>query len=91
MAQTESQTRHLVAELQPGDRVEVDHEVKVGLTRWHTQTTGQVVRAERRRHGLHHDRNFDDKVWSDVIVLKREDGELTTVAVDEFTRVKRIE
>ncbi len=91
MAPTESQTRRLVAELQPGDRVEVDHEVKVGLTRWHTQTTGQVVRTERRRHGLHHKRNFDDKVWSDMIVLEREDGERTTVTVDEYTRVKRID
>ena len=86
---TESEMRRIVSELQPGDQVEIDHEVKVGLTRWHTQTAGQVVRTERRRHGLHHDRNFDDKVWSDIIVLQRNDGELTTVAVDEFTQVKR--
>jgi hypothetical protein len=26
-----------------------------------------VVRCERRRHGLHHDRNFHDKVFSDAI------------------------
>ena len=86
---TESEMRRIVSELQPGDQVEIDHEVKVGLTRWHTQTAGQVVRTERRRHGLHHDRNFDDKVWSDIIVLLRDDGELTTVAVDEYTQVKR--
>ena len=81
--------RLLVSELKPGDQIEVDHEVKVGLTRWHTQTTGEVVRTERRRHSLHHDRNFDDKAWPDMIVLKRNDGEFTTVAVDEFTQVKR--
>ena len=86
---TESEMRLLVSELKPGDQIEVDHEVKVGLTRWHTRATGEVVRTERRRHSLHHDRSFDDKVWSDMIVMKRGDGELTTVAVDEFTRVKR--
>ena len=89
--QTETEMRWLVAQLEPGDRVVVDHEVKVGLTRWHTQTTGTVVRTQRRRHSLHHDRNFDDKVWSDIIVLRREDGELTTVTVDEFTQISRLD
>ena len=90
MPQTESEMRWLVAHLDPGDRIEVDHEVKVGMTRWHTQTTGEVVRTSRQRHSLHHDRNFDDKVWSDTIVLRRPDGELTTVTVDEFTRIRRL-
>ena len=30
-------------------------------------------------------RNFDDKVISDIIVLKRDGGELTTVTLDEFS------
>ena len=89
--QSEGEMRHLVAHLQPGDRIEVDHEVKVGQTRWHTQTVGTVVRTDRLRHSLHFNRNFDDKVWSDIIVLKRDDGELTTVTVDEFTRVRVLE
>jgi hypothetical protein len=89
--QSEAEMRYRVAQLQPGDRIEVDHEVKVGMTRWHTKTVGEVVRTDRLRHSLHFDRNFDDKVWSDIIVLKREDGELTTVTVDEFTRVRVLE
>ena len=89
--QTEAETRFLVAQLQPGDQIVVDHEVKVGQTRWHTETTGEVVETTRRRHSLHFDRNFDDRVWSDMILLRRADGELTTVTVDEFTRVRRAE
>lgn len=88
--QTEIQMRKVVAQLQPGDSVEVDHEVKVGSQTWQTKTTGSVVRTERRRHGLHHARNFDDKVWSDIVVLKRESGDLTTVTVDEYTQVRVI-
>ena len=71
--------------LKKGDRVEIEHEVRVGLRTWRTTTRGQVVRAERRRHGLHNQRNPDDKVFSDVIVLARDDGELTTVTLDEFS------
>jgi hypothetical protein len=83
-------TLETYAALQPGDRVQVDHEVKVGFKTWPTTTIGTVVRTERRRHSLHFRRNLDDKVYSDVIVLKRDSGELTTVTMDEFSALKKI-
>ncbi len=79
------------AQLQPGDRVEVKHEVKVGFQTWTTTTVGTVVRTDRRRHALHHQRNFDDRVYSDVIVLRRPDGELTTVTLDEFSELRKLD
>lgn len=88
---TELESRALFSELVPGDRVELEHEVKVGPRRWQTITAGEVVSTERRRHSLHFNRNPDDKVWSDVIVLRREDGELTTVTMDEFSVLRRVE
>jgi hypothetical protein len=83
-------TRELFRQLRPGDRAEVEHEVRVGFRQWRIKTQGTVVRTERRRHGLHERRNFDDKVFSDVIVLQRDDGELTTVTLDEFTVLTRL-
>ena len=84
-------SRQLFTELQPGDRVEVEHEVKIGSSKtWQTITRGTVVSTERRRHGLHFRRNRDDKVFSDLIVLDRGDGELTTVTMDEFTILRRL-
>jgi hypothetical protein len=82
--------RRLFTELRPGDRIETVHEVKVGQQRWHTTTLGTVVRTERRRHSLHFNRNPDDKVYSDLIVLRRDDGELTTVTIDEFTQLRKL-
>ncbi len=76
-------------ELNVGDRVEVEHTVTVGQKSWTTKTFGKVVRTERRRHGLHFQRNSDDKVFSDAILLELPDGELTTVTVDEFTAIRR--
>jgi len=78
------------AELEPGDRLEVVHEVKVGFRTWSTTTVGTLVSKDRRRHSLHFQRNFDDKVFSDVLVLRREDGELTTVALDEFSELRKL-
>jgi hypothetical protein len=84
-------SRRLFRELKPGDRIEVEHEVKVGSSKtWTTKTVGTVVNTERRRQGLHFRRNVDDKVFADAIVLKRDDGELTTVTMDEFTELRRV-
>ena len=76
--------------LQPGDRVEVVHQVKVGFRNWESKTVGAVVRKQRRRHSLHFNRNYDDKVFSDILVLRRDDGELTTVTLDEYSDLKKV-
>ena len=83
-------TLEVFADLQPGDRVEVKHDVKVGFRNWQTTTAGTVVAKDRRRHSLHFNRNFDDKVYSDILILKRDDGELTTVTLDEYSEVRKV-
>lgn len=83
-------TLRLYASLEPGDRVEIEHEVKVGFRQWTTRMEGTVVRRERRRHSLHFQRNSDDRVFSDMLVLRRDDGELTTITLDEFTRLRKL-
>ena len=91
MTPEEYQSRALYEQLEPGDRVEVLHGVTVGSSAtWSTTTVGRVLRRERRRHGLHFRRNADDKVYSDVLILAREDGELTTVTIDEYTRLRKL-
>ncbi len=89
MPKVTSENRQLFDELQPGDRIEVEHKVTVGQKHWTSTTAGKVVRTERSRHGLHHRRNVDDKVFSDAILLELADGELTSVTMDEFTVVRR--
>ena len=90
MNPTQRRTLEVFETLQPGDKVRLQHEVKVGFRTWSTKTVGEVVEARRRRHGLHYQRNFDDKAFSDVIVLKRDDGELTTVTLDEFSVLQKL-
>lgn len=85
------QTLEVYNALEPGDRVEVQHEVKVGFRSWMATTVGTVVKKERRRHSLHFNRNFDDKVFSDIIVLEGDGGDLTTVTLDEFSELTKLE
>jgi hypothetical protein len=84
------QTLDVFSSLQPGDKIELVHEVKVGFRKWQTTTRGKVVKTERRRHGMHHQRNADDKVFSDIILLQRDSGELTTVTLDEFSDLRKL-
>jgi hypothetical protein len=84
-------SRDAFDELREGERIEIEHCVTVGAKTWTTKTIGKVVRTERRRHGLHYQRNFDDKVFSDVILLELPDGELTTITLDEFTAIRTID
>ena len=88
--QQQRETREIFKSLEPGDRIEVRHVVTIGPRTWTTLTAGTVAGKERGRHGLHFRRNFDDKVFSDFIQLRRDDGELTTVALDEFTTLRRL-
>ena len=77
--------------LGPGDRVQLKHEVKVGMRCFTTTTVGTVVSTERRRQGLSYQRGMDDQVFSDTIVLRRDDGELTTVTLDEFSELQKLD
>ncbi len=89
-AANKSNIHEVFNQLQPGDRIELEHEVKVGFQLWTTKIAAEVVRKERRRQGLHTQRNPDDKVFTDMIVLRKEDGELTTVSLDDFSSLKKL-
>lgn len=91
MATQQEQTLRIYEQLRPGDRVELKHEVKVGFNSWETTTVGKVLRCERRRHGLHRQRNPDDKVYSDMIVLEKDGGDVTTVTLDEFSVLRKVD
>jgi len=89
---TQAETLRVFATLQPGDRIEIEHEIKIGSSKsWQTKTTGTVIKTDRRRHGLHYQRNVDDKVFFDVIVMTRDDGEQTTVTLDEFSVLRKLD
>lgn len=88
---SDSENRKIFAELKPGDRIRLKHEVKVGFRTWDKTTEGIVERTERRRHGLHTRRNHDDKVYSDSIVLRLDDGSLTTVTLDAYSVLEKLE
>ena len=85
---SELEMRQLYAELQPGDRVEVIHHIKIGSSaNLDSRTIGTVVKKERRQCGIDSGfaRNWGDKYWFYHLVLRRDDGELISLTMVEYT------
>ena len=79
-------------ELRPNDHVEITQRIKVGLKIWYQKTPGRVQRTERRRNGLHVERNVDDKAFQDIILLLKDGtpSEETTISMDEYTVLEKL-
>lgn len=88
----ETEMRQLYVDLLPGDSVEVVHHVKIGSEEHASHTNGVVVKKERRRAGMDGGfaRNWDDKYWFDHLTLRKNDGELTSLTIDEYTELRRL-
>jgi hypothetical protein len=74
----------------PGTRVRVTQHVRVGHRRWLTQVTGVVLKEGRRPVGGIEMGGKASYCHQNTLQLKREDGELTEVALDEGTQVETI-
>ena len=84
--------RQVYIDLQIGDVVEIVHHVRIGFKEHATHTTGVIVKKERRRSGMDGGfaRNWDDKYWFDHLLLRKTDGELTGVTIDEYTDLRTL-
>ena len=88
----ELEMRQFYAELQPGDRVEVIHQIEIGYREYDTRTVGTVVKKERHECGIDSGfaRHCDDKYWFGHLVLRKDDGELTTLTMDGYTQLRQL-
>ena len=76
------------ATYQPGTRVRVTQHVRVGHRRWLTQVEGVVEREGRRPVGGIEMGGKASYVQQPTLRLRRDDGEITEVAVDASTQVE---
>ncbi len=70
------------------------HHIKIGSSaNLDSRTVGTVMKKERRQCGIDSGfaRNWDDKYWFDHLVLRKDDGELASLTIDEYTQLRRLE
>jgi hypothetical protein len=75
-------------ELEPGMLVRVHQEVDRREGNWANEIVGTVVEVFPAPTGSWHAHGKDDKLWLNRIRLKKPDGEITTLILDDHTRVE---
>ncbi|MDB5296295.1 MAG: hypothetical protein JWO31_2278 [Phycisphaerales bacterium] len=74
--------------LRPGARVRVTQQIAARHYALASEVFGTVVSYEQKRTGSWYAHSKDDKLWLDRLLIKKDDGELTTLNLDEFSRVQ---
>jgi hypothetical protein len=73
---------------QPGTVVRITQQIPRRLDTFTTVVIGTVIRQERQPSGSWFARNKDNKVWLDRLVIRKDDGEISILNLDEYTNVE---
>jgi hypothetical protein len=74
--------------LQPGQRIQVTQTVRVGKRSWPAVVTGTVREVQTLVTGLSTERAPDDVVAVPTVHFVKDNGELSSIAVDENTKIE---
>ncbi len=73
-------------DLKPGQKVRIHQEIDRREGAWTNEVVGTVVSVEAAKTGSWFAHGKDHKLWLNRIRLQKDNGELTTISVDQFTR-----
>ena len=76
--------------LQAGQRIRITQTIRVGLKEWTTTVTGVYRDIQYLATGVTTDRVPEDDIVVPTIHFTKDNGELSSVAIDEKTRVETI-
>jgi hypothetical protein len=80
----------LLRALQPGQRIRVTQTVRVGSRQWPTTVTGTFRDVNFLATGLATDRVPEDDIVVVTVHFTKDNGELSSIAIDEQTRIERL-
>jgi hypothetical protein len=71
-----------------GQRVAITQQIPRKEEVWTERVEGVVVRTEQAKTGSWYAHAKDDKLWLDRLVIRKDDGELVTCNLDQYTHVE---
>jgi hypothetical protein len=80
----------LLTSLKPGDRLKITQTVRVGARSWQFVITGAFRTLAYLATGITTDRVPDDDIVMPTVHFTKDNGELSSIALDENTRIERI-
>jgi hypothetical protein len=79
---------NLRKQLVAGVKVAVTQQIPHRDRTWTNEVRGTIVSYEQKQTGSWYAHSKNDKLWLDRLKLRRDDGELTTLNLDEYTDIK---
>lgn len=80
----------LLRGLKPGDKLRITHAVRVGSRKWDAVTDGTFRELAYLETGITTERVKEDDLVVPVVRFTKPNGELSSVAIDEHTKVARL-
>ena len=81
----------LLQRLRPGQRIRATQTVRVGDRQWTATVTGTFREVRYLATGLATDREPEDDIVVPTVHFTKDNAELSSVAIDEQTRVEALE
>ena len=75
-------------QIKPGARVKVTQQIAGRDYTWTSDVRGTVVDFRQKQTGSWFAHSKDDKLWLDRLVIRKDDGEISTLNLDDYTRVE---
>lgn len=79
-----------LSDLKPGQQVRIRQKIDRREGDWNLAVTGTVLEAKPRKTGSWFAHGRDNKVWLYSVTLRKSDGELSTLNVDQWTEFELI-
>ncbi len=74
--------------LRPGAVVRVTQQIAARDHTWTTDVRGTVVEFSQKQTGSWYAHSKNDRLWLDRLTLRKADGELVTLVLDEYSQVE---
>jgi hypothetical protein len=75
-------------QLTPGARVRVTQQIAARHYSWSSALEGVVVDFSQKETGSWFAHSKDEKLWLDRLVVRKDDGEITTLNLDDYSNVQ---
>ena len=75
-------------QLKPGATVTVTQQIPHRNRTWTNEVRGTIVSYEQKQTGSWFAHSKNDKLWLDRLSVRKPDGELLTLNLDEYSRVQ---
>ena len=80
----------LLTSLPIGQRVRVTQQIPHTDRVWTNTTEGVITRAQQARTGSWFAHARDDQLWLDRLEIRKDDGEITTLNLDQYSLIESL-